>query len=294
MNNMNNFNISRTLRLARWSLVEERGFAIRTTIIITLLMTFLMTFLSIGGEATYMAYGGDARMQVLMMEKLSKGMSLIFISIYWLVMMVGVSMVFRNMRTKQQRIAYMMLPASNMEKYVTRVVMVALGGLLMSVVSFVLADQLQMVFIKLIFGDTHIGSYVMASASMLSDIASKGVGALKSMGIDIETSFPNSSLYASFAATGMQSGNFLGVWFVLQYLFDMSAFLLMGSLFRRHSWLFACLIYSLVTALIHLIVPAVNIWIPVTLMLVCIVVFVWLSFRVFTRMQVINNKLLNI
>lgn len=274
--------------------MEERGFAIRTTIIITLLMTFLMTFLSIGGEATYMAYGGDARMKVLMMEKLSKGLSFIFISIYWLVMMVGVSMVFRNMRTKQQRIAYMMLPASNMEKYVTRVVMVALGGLLMSVVSFVLADQLQMVFIKLIFGDTHIGSYVMASASMLSDIASKGVGALKSMGIDIETSFPNSSLYTSFAATGMQSGNFLGVWFVLQYLFDMSAFLLMGSLFRRHSWLFACLIYSLVTALIHLIVPAVNIWIPVTLMLVCIVVFVWLSFRVFTRMQVINNKLLNI
>ena len=176
-------------------------------------MTFLMTFLSIGGEATYMAYGGDARMQVLMMEKLSKGLSFIFISIYWLVMMVGGSMVFRNMRTKQQRIAYMMLPASNMEKYVTRVVMVALGGLLMSVVSFVLADQLQMVFIKLIFGDTHIGSYVMASASMLSDIASKGVGALKSMGIDIETSFPNSSLYTSFAATGMQSGNFLGVWF---------------------------------------------------------------------------------
>ncbi len=291
---MSNFNISRTARLARWSLVEERGFAIRTTIIITLLMTFLMTFLSIGGEATFMAYDVDARMQVLMMEKLSKGLSFIFISIYWLVMMVGGSMVFRNMRTKQQRIAYMMLPASNMEKYVTRVVMVVLGGLLMSVLSFVLADQLQMVFIKLIFGEMHIGSYVMASASMLSDIASKGVGALKSMGIDIETSFPNSSLYTSFAATGMQSGNFLGVWFVLQYLFDMSAFLLMGSLFRRHSWLFACLIYSLVTALIHLIVPAVNIWIPVTLMLVCIVVFVWLSFRVFTRMQVINNKLLNI
>ena len=172
--------------------------------------------------------------------------------------------------------------------------MVVLGGLLMSVVSFVLADQLQMVFIKLIFGETHIGSYVMASASMLSDIASKGIGALESVGIDFETSFPSSSLYKSFAATGMQSGNFLGVWFVLQYLFDMSAFLLMGSLFRRHSWLFACLIYSLVTALIHLIVPAVNIWIPVTLMLVCIVVFVWLSFRVFTRMQVINNKLLNI
>lgn len=59
---MSNFNISRTARLARWSLVEERGFAIRTTIIITLLMTFLMTFLSICGEATYMAYGGDARM----------------------------------------------------------------------------------------------------------------------------------------------------------------------------------------------------------------------------------------
>lgn len=291
---MSNFNISRTARLARWSLVEERGFAIRTTIIITLLMTFLMTFLSIGGEATFMAYDVDARMQVLMMEKLSKGLSFIFISIYWLVMMVGGSMVFRNMRTKQQRIAYMMLPASNMEKYVTRVVMVVLGGLLMSVLSFVLADQLQMVFIKLIFGEMHIGSYVMASASMLSDIASKGIGALESVGIDFETSFPSSSLYKSFAATGMQSGNFLPLWFVLQYLFDMSAFILMGSLFRRHSWLFACLIYSLVTALIYLIVPAVNIWIPVTLMLVCIVVFVWLSFRVFTRMQVINNKLLNI
>ena len=49
---MSNFNISRTMRLVRWNLMEERGYAIRTTIIITLLMTLFMTMMSIGSETT--------------------------------------------------------------------------------------------------------------------------------------------------------------------------------------------------------------------------------------------------
>ena len=103
------------MRLVRWSFVEERGYAIRTTIIITLLMTLFMTMMSIGSEPIFMANASDPETQRAVLLKMSRSFSFVFFGAYWFVILMGGSMMFRNMQTRQQRIAYMMLPASNAE-----------------------------------------------------------------------------------------------------------------------------------------------------------------------------------
>lgn len=291
---MSNFNISRTMRLVRWNLMEERGYAIRTTIIITLLMTLFMTMMSIGSEPIFMANASDPETQRAVLLKMSRSFSFVCHGTYWFIILVGGSMMFRNMQTRQQRIAYMMLPASNAEKYVCRVVLVVLGGIFMSAVSFVVADLLQQLFMHLIFGRSHIGSYAVTLLTTLSDIASRGVRAFDELGPTFSSYVTQAGLRDIFAGTSVNPGPFIIFYYCLGDLFDLSVFIFIGTLFRRHGWLFACVIYSLIRALIYLIFPEFNVWLSMSVMLAGMVAFTWLSFRLFTRMQVINNKLLNL
>ncbi len=280
--------------LVRWNLVEERGFAIRTAIIVTLLMTIFMTMLSIGGEATFMSNASEPETQRVVLLKMLRSFSFVFFGVYWLVIMVGGSMMFRNMQTRQQRIAYMMLPASNAEKYVCRLVLVIFGGILMSAASFVVSDLLQQLFMHLIFGRSHIGSYAVTLVTTLSDIANRGVSAFDELGPSFSNYVTHAGLRDVFAGTSVNLAPFFVFYYCLEDVFDLSVFIFMGTLFRRHAWLFACVLYSLFKALIYLIFPEFNVWLSMSVMLAGTVAFVWLSFRLFTRMQVINNKLLNI
>lgn len=282
------------MRLVRWSFVEERGYAIRTTIIITLLMTLFMTMMSIGSEPIFMANASNPETQRAVLLKMSRSFSFVFFGAYWFVILMGGSMMFRNMQTRQQRIAYMMLPASNAEKYVCRVVLVVLGGILMSAVSFVVADLLQQLFMHLIFGRSHMGSYAVTLLTTLSDIASRGVRAFDELGPTFSSYVTQAGLRDIFAGTSVNPGPFIIFYYCLGDLFDLSVFIFIGTLFRRHGWLFACVIYSLLKALIYLILPESYFWLSLSVMLAGMVVLTWLSFRLFTRMQVINNKLLNI
>lgn len=282
------------MRLVRWSFVEERGYAIRTTIIITLLMTLFMTMMSIGSEPIFMANASNPETQRAVLFKMSRSFSFVCHGTYWFIILVGGSMMFRNMKTKQQRIAYMMLPASNVEKFVSRLVLVVLGGMLMAVASFLVSDLLQQLFMRYVYGQSHIGSYAVTLLTTLSDIAQRGVRAFDELGPTFSNYVSQSGLRDIFAGTSVNPGLFVIFYYCLGDLFDLSVFIFMGTLFRRHGWLFACVIYSLIRALIYLIFPEFNVWLSMSVMLVGMVAFTWLSFRLFTRMQVINNKLLNI
>lgn len=282
------------MRLVRWSFVEERGYAIRTTIIITLLMTLFMTMMSIGSEPIFMANASNPETQRAVLFKMSRSFSFVCHGTYWFIILVGGSMMFRNMKTKQQRIAYMMLPASNVEKFVSRLVLVVLGGILMAVASFLVSDLLQQLFMRYVYGQSHIGSYAVTLVTTLSDIASRGVRAFDELGPTFSNYVSQSGLRDIFAGTSVNPGPFIIFYYCLGDLFDLSVFIFIGTLFRRHGWLFACVIYSLLKALIYLILPESDFWLSLSVMLAGMVVLTWLSFRLFTRMQVINNKLLNI
>ena len=60
-------------------------------------------------------------------------------------MVAGASLIFANMRTKQQRIAFCMLPASNAEKYIVRWLWATVGFALIFICASVAADLIRIV-----------------------------------------------------------------------------------------------------------------------------------------------------
>ncbi len=55
-------------------------------------------------------------------------------------MSIGISLTFANLKTKPKRIAYLMLPASNVEKFLSRVLIFTVGVGVLNVAMFFLAD----------------------------------------------------------------------------------------------------------------------------------------------------------
>lgn len=54
--------------------------------------------------------------------------------------------IFSNMKTKLQRESFMMLPANNLEKYAARLLMMSIGSILMMMIATLIADFVQFVF----------------------------------------------------------------------------------------------------------------------------------------------------
>ena len=61
-------------------------------------------------------------------------------------MMVAGCSIFKNMITKQQRINFLSLPASNLEKYLARFIWVNIGYLVIFIISLCLSDILLAIF----------------------------------------------------------------------------------------------------------------------------------------------------
>ncbi len=56
------------------------------------------------------------------------------------------SCIFRNMKTKLQRESFLMLPATNLEKYVARFLFVTVGSIVSLVLALVISDVIQLIF----------------------------------------------------------------------------------------------------------------------------------------------------
>lgn len=67
-------------------------------------------------------------------------------AIFTLLFFVSASNIFGNMKTKLQRENFMMLPANNLEKYAARFLMMSVGSILMMLIATLIADFVQFVF----------------------------------------------------------------------------------------------------------------------------------------------------
>lgn len=70
-------------------------------------------------------------------------------------MVLGLSFSFANLKSKSKRIAYLMLPASNLEKYLSRVLIFTVGIVVLNVLTFFVADVARMV--ALLAMPAHMG-----------------------------------------------------------------------------------------------------------------------------------------
>lgn len=91
-----------------------------------------------------------------MTDSYKKSAYMFFGFISFMVIYVLASCIFRNMKTKLQRESFLMLPATNLEKYVARFLVVTVGGLVTLLGALVISDIIQLIFSFFITPGFHI------------------------------------------------------------------------------------------------------------------------------------------
>ncbi len=91
-----------------------------------------------------------------MTDSYKKSAYMFFGFISFMVIYVLASCIFRNMKTKLQRESFLMLPATNLEKYAARFLVVTVGGLVTLLGALVISDIIQLIFSFFITPGFHI------------------------------------------------------------------------------------------------------------------------------------------
>lgn len=208
--------------------------------------------------------------------------------VFLIICSIGGCWLFNNMKTKEQRITFKMLPATDLEKFVVRALYATVVWWLMGFIAFCLADLFRML-ISLIAGIDIVKSAVPDFLNMLFG------GNDHNISIFGETDMTY-VLPLTFAA------NAWAFWVH-------SLYILGGALFRRRQFVQTTLAHCIIgLAFTPIIVDFVDSLDKATAeQMFCIVMWTagsvftllfllnwWLSYKIFRRMQVINNKWLNL
>lgn len=210
----------------------------------------------------------------------------LFMFISFIIFFFCGSRIFINMKTKASRSLFLMLPATNMEKFTSRLLYTVLGTSLMIIASWMIADIIQFVF-SLFLTPGMQGSLVGKTFEelFLKFIVRNGTSVLGQ-------TFPVGMLLLSLT------------------IFTHSFFTLGGTVFRKSATLLTicssfilmfltALISSFVDAdvlrhLVQSIEPNTFGWLMVMVLLLLSAFNYWAAYKLFTHMQIINNKWFNI
>ena len=212
----------------------------------------------------------------------------LFMFISFIIFFFCGSRIFINMKTKASRSLFLMLPATNMEKFTSRLLYTVLGTSLMIVASWIIADIIQFVF-SLFLTPGMQGSLV---------------------GTVFEELFLKDNFDSSHFIV-RNGTSVLGRMLLLSLtIFTHSFFTLGGTVFRKSATLLTIctsFILMFLTALIssfvdadvlrHLdqsIEPNTFGWLMVMVLLLLSAFNYWAAYKLFTHMQIINNKWFNI
>jgi hypothetical protein len=249
--------------VAEWSLINSKGTLIKKFFGIYFTLFFFMMFFSrVGGY-------GDV------VPVLTTVMGSVFL-------VISGGAIVGNMKTKQQRISYMMLPGSTLEKFAANYLMVTVGSILLLAVGIVAADVSQWLLNSAI-DRTVSNSYIIdALWHSNSNLVIKG---------DRMT---------------------LGEAILILYFWGHSLYMVGGALIRKH----ACLVTTAIIFAVTTCLSIVAVWIVEKLseygyavyfydsaltniltdlgFFVVILFNYYLSYRIMGRIQVINNKWINL
>jgi len=265
---MKNFNTQRMWQVLKYDLLINRKQNLATFAKIALAF-FIMFFFFFISQAWYYPDGrvGEIGEGNAVMVLFTIGICTVFYG----------SWILRHMDTKQHRTAYLMLPASPAEKMVARLLITVVLWPLACMVAIVTADMLRW-FIHIILGVGLSGSVTFPTLKFIS--------------------------YAPWQAT---------VFMVLLTLWAQSLYILGGALFTRRQWLLTgtslMLIAmagsgTIVRTLDYMFDQGLNkgvtidgdmlFWVSACAFIAFSLLNYWLSYLIFRRTQVINNKWLNL
>lgn len=270
----------RLAMVLRWDALSNWKKYVRNT----LGLAFVFSFICIWYQFNWRSYGYVTYNDV---KDLYLGsVSGLFMFISFIIFFFCGSRIFINMKTKASRSLFLMLPATNMEKFTSRLLYTVLGTSLMIVASWMIADIIQFVF-SLFLTPGMQGSLVGKTFEelFLKFIVRNGTSVLGQ-------TFPVGMLLLSLT------------------IFTHSFFTLGGTVFRKSATLLticSSFILMFLTALISSFVDADVLrhlvqsmepntfgWLMVMVLLLLSAFNYWAAYKLFTHMQIINNKWFNI
>ncbi len=217
-------------------------------------------------------------------------------AIFILFFFISACNIFSNMKTKLQRESFMMLPANNLEKYAARFLMASVGSILMMLIATLIGDFVQFVFSFFMTPGYH-ASIIGSSLSQIYKAA---------------TDAGNNPI--SILAWQCKADAALVGWSFLIMIYSFT--LLGGTFFRKQPIILTAVSGIIIFMIIGYCGSKLEEWgafdfyshlnydNPGTSLCIAIfwsVVFLalaafslWASYKLFTRMQVICNKWINI
>ena len=217
-------------------------------------------------------------------------------AIFILLIFVSASNIFGNMKTKLQRESFLMLPANNLEKYAARFLMMSVGSILMMLIATLVADFVQFILSFFMTPGYHasiIGSFLSQIYEAATDTGNNPISIL-AWHKNIDGALVGWSFLIMIYSFTLLGGTFFRKQpIILTAVSGIIIFMIIGNCGRKlEEWG----VFDFYT---HI-----NYDNPVTSLCVAIfwsVVFLalaagslWASYKLFTRMQVICNKWINI
>ena len=273
----NNFQFSRLLMVMRWDMFTNLKSYLNMMLGMTfaLLPFFIMQLYQLSKQ--YQLFPDTIDLSYL-------GMSQYVLMIFSIAMYMMATQIFMVMKTTGQREQFLMLPASNLEKYISRFLFSTLGAAVAMITAIVVSDLVQLIF-SFVLLPGHHQSVCLSIMALLWKIWTTFIESIDSAG----------ALMLSLLI--MTCG-------VLIHSF----FILCGTLFRKHTIVVSGILFIVMIYLVIYVIESVPGTITTCLMhgdnswIFCLLIAelllagfqYWLSYKVFTRMQVICNRWINL
>lgn len=270
---MSNFNTKRFIQTFKWSMLatKKEMTTIAGCMFFLYLIPFIVSVMSSHGKLDIIA------------ESDIQSATITCISFFTFYLTISGCWIFNNMKTKEQRIMFKMLPASDLEKYLSRVIYITVVWFAIGILTYCLADICRML-ICLISG-TH-GTYSTIPLA-LKMIFSENHMNITARGIEYR--FVILSIYA------------WGFWVH-------SLYVLGGAFFRRRQFILTSCVHFLLGFLLLFLsrydssifidpdtTHIRNLLYAYPFVAIAVALFNWwLAYKLFKRSQVINNKWINL
>lgn len=273
----NNFQFSRLLMVMRWDVFTNLKSYLNMMLGMTfaLLPFFIMQLYQLSKQ--YQLFPDTIDLSYL-------GMSQYVLMISSIAMYMMATQIFMVMKTTGQREQFLMLPASNLEKYISRFLFSTLGAAVAMITAIVVSDLVQLIF-SFVLLPGHHQSVCLSTVALLWKIWATFIETIDSTSVLL--------LSLSIVTCGVLVHSF---------------FILCGTLFRKHTIVVSGILFIVMTYLVIYVIESVpdtittclnhgdSSWL-FTLIIAELLLAgfqYWLSYKVFTRMQVICNKWVNL
>ena len=250
----NNFNIKRFINTFVWTLEASKKELITSVVSLFFVFSLVLTL----GSTTH----------VFNNIEFASGFCT---GIFFVYVMISGCWIGSNLKTKQQIIMYKMLPASNLERFLSRYFYITFIWIMGGILAFAAADLVQIIV------NIIIGNEVKSSIPFIYIAISDG------------------------SEEGLPFIEFLAMYLV--YVWIHSLYILGGVFFRKNQFVLTTLVNIVLAIVLTKIIKETGIFIFIddiqtTFIIVFLILLIalnyYLSYKLFCRIQVINNKWINL